>query len=145
VSESLAHVEYGKIFLKSFRNELIRTRDEALAESAPILRREVESSIRTRWFDTGATLESLEDEVIDEGERKTYRLSPTTFYAIFGEYGTGRRGERTGEPAPIGYRYGPSEGMDARRFSRIAVGVARSQVEDVWRLKVKELAASLTG
>lgn len=144
MSESLARIELGKIFLKSFRREVEQMRDEALAESSPILRREVESSMRQRWYRTGASVESLQDEVISEGNKKTYRLSPTTFYSIFGEYGTGRRGAATGEPAPIGYRYGPREGMEARRFSRIAVGVARPQIEDVWRLKVRELAANLT-
>lgn len=142
--DQLARVEFGKIFLKSFRREVELTRDEALSESAPILRREVEASMRARWYRTGASVESLEDEVIDEGDRKTYRLSPTTRYSIFGEYGTGRRGAATGEPAPVGYRYGPSAGMEARRFARIAVGAARPQIEDVWRLKVRELATSLT-
>ncbi len=144
MSEQLARIEFSKIFLKSYRDELYRMRDEALAESAPTLRREVEASMRQRWYDTGASVESLQDEVVDEGDKKTYRLSPTTFYSIFGEYGTGQRGKETGEPAPIGYNYGPSSGMAARRFSRIAVGIARPQVEDVWRLKVRELAASLT-
>lgn len=144
MSESLAKIEYGRIFLKSFRSEVERTRDEGLGESAPILRRELESSIRERWFDTGASLASVQDETIIEGDTKTYRVGPTMFYDIFGEYGTGRRGAATGRPAPTGYRYGPKPGMAARRFGRIAVGVARPQVEDVWRLKVRQLAASLT-
>ena len=144
MAEQLARIEYSKIFLKSFRREVEQMRDEALAESAPILRREVEASIRERWYRLGRTLESLEDEVISEGNTKTYRLSPTTFYSIFGEYGTGQRGKETGEPVPVGYTYGPSQGMDARRFSRIAVGIARPQIEDIWRLKVRELAASLS-
>lgn len=140
--QSVATVEYGQIFLKSFRDELTRTRDEALTASALIMRREEEASIRARWYDTGATLESLEEEIIDEGDKKTYRVSPTTFYAIFGEYGTGQRGAATGEPVPVGYRYGPSAGMEARRFSRIAVSIARPQVEDIWQQKVKEFASS---
>lgn len=144
MSEPLAQIEYGKIFLKSFRHEVEQARDEGLTEGAQILRREEEASIRARWYDTGATLESLEEEVIEEGDTKTYRLSPTTFYAIFGEYGTGQRGAATGEPAPIGYRYGPSAGMEARRYSRIAVGIARPQVEDLFRVKVQELAVRLT-
>lgn len=144
MSANLAKIEFSKIFLRSFRDELYRMRDEALSESAPILRREVEASMRQRWYDTGASVESLQDEIVDEGNKKTYRLSPMTFYSIFGEYGTGQRGKETGEPAPVSYRYGPSKGMEARRFSRIAVGIARPQVEDVWRLKVRELAASLS-
>lgn len=144
MSEQLARVEFGKIFLRSFRREVERAQDEALTEGAKILRRELESSIRQRWYDTGATLGSLDEAIIDTGDTKTYRLSPTTFYAIFGEYGTGRRGAATGRPALVGYRYGPRQGMTARRYSRIAVGIARPQVGDVFRLKVRELAASLT-
>ncbi len=144
MSEQLATVEYGKIFLKSLRTLLEATRDEALSESATIIRREEEASMRQRWYRTGASVESLQDEVISEGDKKAYRLSPTTFYSIFGEYGTGQRGRETGEPAPVGYTYGPSRGMAARRFSRIAIANARPQIEDVWRLKVRELAAGLT-
>lgn len=144
MSTPLAHVQFGRIFLKSFQREVEQTRDEALKESAPIIRRELESSIRQRWYRTGASLASVEDEVIEQGDTKTYRVGPRMFYDIFGEYGTGRRGAVTGQPAPTGYRYGPSAGMAARRFARIAVGVARPQVEDVWRLKVRELAGRLT-
>lgn len=140
----LATVEYGAIFRKSFRRELEQMRDEALNQSAQILRREVESSIRQRWYDTGATVESLEEEVIEQGNTKIYRLSPTTFYAPFGEYGTGQRGRETGQPAPTGWTYGNQPGMTARRFSRIAVDVARPQIDDIWRLKVREFAAELS-
>lgn len=140
----LVQVEFGKIFLKPFRREVEQMRDEALTEGAKILRREEESSIRQRWYLLGRTLESLEEEIIDEGDRKTYRLIPTAAHAIFGEYGTGQRGAATGQPAPIGWRYGSRPGMAARRYSRIAVGIARPQVEDVFRLKIRELAASLT-
>lgn len=143
MSEQLARIEFGKIFLKSLRREVEQARDEALTDSSKILRREVESSIRQRWYKLGRTLESLDDDVIDDGDRKTYRLIPTAAHAIFGEYGTGRRGAATGQPAPKGWKYGDKPGMEARRFSRIAVGVARPQVEDVFRLKVRELAASL--
>lgn len=144
MSDQLARVEFGKIFLKSLRREVEQARDEALNESAPILRRELESSIRERWYRTGASLASVNDEMITDGDVKTYRVGPTMFYDPFGEYGTGRRGAATGQTAPRGWRYGDKPGMEARRFSRIAVGVARPQVEDVFRLKVRELAASLT-
>lgn len=140
----LVQVEFGKIFLKSFRREVEQMRDEALTEGAKILRREEESSIRQRWYRTGATLASLDERLVDEGDRKTYQLFPATFYSPFGEWGTGRRGAATGETAPRGWRYGDKPGMEARRYSRIAVGVARPQVEDAFRLKVRELAASLT-
>lgn len=145
MSEQLATIEYGKIFLKSFRREIEQMRDEALNESAQILRREEEASIRARWYLLGRTLESLEEEIIDEGDKKTYRLSPSAPHGIFGEYGTGQRGKETGQPAPTGWTYGSQPGMEARRYSRIAVGVARPQIEDVWRLKVREFAAGLSG
>lgn len=151
MSTPLAQIEYGKIFLKSFRREMEQMRDEALRESAPILRREEEAAIRAYWFDSGATLESLEEEFIEQGDTKIYRLQPTAAsergfpYPTAGEYGTGQRGRETGQPAPAGWKYGDKPGMEARRFSRIAVGAARPQIEDVWRLKVRELAASLNG
>lgn len=145
MADQLARIEFGKIFLKSLRREVEQARDEALTDSSKILRREVESSIRERWYKLGRTLESLEDDVISDGDRKTYQLIPTAAHAIFGEYGTGRRGAASGETAPRGWKYGDKPGMAARRFSRIAVGVARPQVEDVFRLKVREMAASLTG
>jgi hypothetical protein len=141
---NLATVQFGRIFRTNLRREMEHTRDEALVEGGKIVRREVETSIRERWYDTEATLGSLEEQVVTEGESKTYRLTPTTFYAIFGEYGTGQRGSVTGKPAPRGWKYGDKPGMSARRFSRIAVGVARPQVEDVFQLKVRELAARLT-
>ena len=150
MSESLARIEFGRIFLKSYRRELETMRDEALNESAQILRREEEASIRRYWYDSGATLESLEETIIEQGDTKTYRLSPTAVseqgfpYPTAGEYGTGQRGAATGQPAPTGWTYGNRPGMEARRFSRIAVGLARSQVEDIWRLKVREFAAGLS-
>lgn len=144
MAEQLARVEYGKIFLKSLRREVELMRDDALLDGAKIVRREEEASIRQRWYKLGRTLSSLEEEIIEEGERKIYRLTPTADHAVFGEYGTGQRGKATGQPAPRGWKYGDKPGMEARRYSRIAVGIARPQVEDVFRLKVRELAASLT-
>jgi hypothetical protein len=145
MSEQLAKVQLGKIFLKSFRREVEQARDEALAEGAKILRREEEASIRQRWYLLGRTLGSLQEEVISEGDRKIYRLTPTAPHAIFGEYGTGQRGKASYDPPqPSGWKYGDQPGMRARIYSRIAVGIARPQVEDVFRLKVQELANRLT-
>ena len=115
-------------FLTHFSEQIEDLRDRILAETAPILRREEEASIRSRWYRTGATLRSLKEETVTEGPKKIYRLSPTTFYAIFGEFGTGRRGAQTGPRAPRGYRYGSRPGMTARRYSRIAVQQARPKV-----------------
>lgn len=141
----LVNVQLGKIFLKSFRREVEQARDEAFNDSAQIVRREEEASIRERWYLLGRTLGSLEPEVIEEGDKKIYRLIPTASHAVFGEYGTGQRGKVSYDPPhPQGWKYGDQPGMEARQYSRIAVGLARPQVEDVWRLKVRELAASLT-
>lgn len=144
MSTPLATVQYGRIFLKSFRREVEQTRDEALTEGAKILRREEEASIRQRWYLLGRTLGSLTEEIVVEGDTKTYRLIPTADHAAFGEYGTGQRGAATGQPAPRGWKYGDKPGMAARRYSRIAVGIARPQVEDVFRLRVREMAQRLT-
>ena len=144
MSEQFVTVQYGKIFLKSFRGEVEQIRDEGLVEGARILRREEEASIRQRWFLLGRTLGSLTEEVVVEGDKKIYRLIPTAMHAIFGEYGTGLRGAATGGPPPRGYRYGNKPGIAARRYSRIAIVVARPQVEDVFKLKARELAKRLT-
>ena len=129
----LVTLQLGSAF-RNFQKRIEQLRDSIVAEGGGILRREEESSIRLRWFDTGKTVNSLQEEVITEGDKKTYRLFPTAVsksgapYPLFGEYGTGRRGAATGRPAPRGYRYGDSQGMAARRYSRIAVSIARPQV-----------------
>ena len=118
----------------NFERDVRRLRDDILAEGSRILRRETQRSIRERWYRTGATLNSLGEQVVEDGDRKTYQLSPTATspkgapYPLFGEYGTGRRGAATGRPAPTGYRYGDRAGMAARRFGQLAVAVATPQV-----------------
>lgn len=134
MAEVLARVQLSPIF-RNFKSRIEDLRDEVTVEGGKILRREVESSIRLRWYDSGKTLGSLQEDVITKGESQRYILTPTARsetgapYPLFGEYGTGRRGAATGRPAPRGYRYGDRVGMKARRFSRIAVGIAKPQVE----------------
>lgn len=129
----LVRLQLSPIF-SNFKRRIEELQDDILVEGGQILRRETESSIRLRWFDSGKTLSSLQGEIVIEGETKTYRLFPTATsksgapYPLFGEYGTGRRGAATGRPAPRGYRYGDRVGMVARRYSRIAVAIARPQV-----------------
>lgn len=118
--------------------------EEILAETAPILRREEEASIRERWYRQGRTLRSLKEETVTEGPRKSYRLWPSIFYAIFGEYGTGRRGSQSGRPAPRGWRYGPKPGMTARRYSRIAVEKARPKIIRAAQETAREYARNVT-
>lgn len=109
-------------------------RDDILADGSGILKRELQTSIRQRWYRTGAALTSLQEVTTLEGNRKVYAVGPTATnkgapYPLFGEYGTGRRGAATGRPTPVGYRYGKSAGMDARRYARIAVALARPQIQ----------------
>ena len=131
--DQLITVELGPIF-HNFQARVEALRDNLLSEGSKILRQEEEASIRLRWFDKGVTLRSLQEEVVSEGSTKTYRLFPTATskrgapYPLFGEYGTGREGARTGGPAPAGYVYGDKPGMRARRYSRIAVTQARPKV-----------------
>lgn len=134
MAEVLARVHLSPIF-RNFRGRMEDLRDSITVAGGKILRREVESSIRLRWYESGKTLRSLEEDVVTDGNRQTYILTPTATsekgapYPLFGEYGTGRRGAATGRPAPRGYKYGTErQGMKARRFSRIAVGIAQPQV-----------------
>lgn len=139
----LVQLQLGKIF-SDFRQRVERLQDSILKGAQPIVRRNWALSVRERWFRTGATLQSAVDEFGAEGDRKFYRLRPTAFYAIFGEYGTGRRGSQTGRPAPAGYRYGPKIGMRARRFARHALAVAKPQIEQSAIRKVRQFAQNAT-
>lgn len=145
----LVTLHLGKEF-RNFRGQVEDLRDGILVEGGQIVRREEESSIRSLWHDSGATLRSLQEEVVREGDAITYRLFPTATsdkgapYPLFGEYGTGRRGAITGRPAPRGYHYGQRQGMKARRFSRIAVAAAKPQVERAAIQRVKQFAANYT-
>lgn len=145
MADQLATVQLGSIF-RHLRGRLEDLRDDVLTEGGKILRAEEEASIRLRWFDSGKTLSSLQEEVVREGERITYRLTPTATsrkgapYPLFGEYGTGRRGAATGRPAPRGYRYGDRVGMEARRYSRIAVMNAKPLIDS----RAKQLVANFT-
>lgn len=131
-------------FLSNFRSRIEDLRDDILENTAPILRREQEASIREKFYRTGTGLRSLQDEIVTEGQKKVYRLFPTAFYMIFGEYGTGRRGSVSGRPTPRGWRYGQKPGMTARRYSRIAVDKARPQIDRVANERAKAFARNVT-
>ncbi len=133
----------------NFRSRVESLRDSLIADGQVIMRREWQLSVRLRFFASGATLASAREEVVAEGNRKTWRLFPTATnegapYPMFGEYGTGRRGALTGQPAPSGYRYGQRAGMRARRYSRIAVAVASPQVRDMAIFKARQFAQRAT-
>lgn len=129
----LVTVEFGSIF-HNFESRVRALQSEIVVAGGKILREEEEQSIRLRWYDKGVTLRSLQDEVVEEGDTKIYRLFPTAVskrgfpYPTAGEYGIGREGARTGQPAPAGWVYGNSRGMRARRYSRIAVAQAKPRV-----------------
>lgn len=133
MANELVTVQLGPIF-RNFESRVLSLRDRITSEGAKILRQEEESSIRLRWYDSGKTLRSLQEEFATEGTTRIYRLFPTATskrgapYPLFGEYGTGRAGAASGQPAPIGYSYGDKAGMRARRYSRIAVSQARPRV-----------------
>jgi hypothetical protein len=143
MADELVTLQLSPIF-HDLRDRLEGLRDAILRDAQPIIRREWALSVRQRFYRTGAGLQSAVDEFVTEGERKMYRLFPTAFYMIFGEYGTGRRGAATGRPTPAGYRYGPKPGMAARRFARIAVGIARPQIEKAAKERVHQFAQNAT-
>jgi hypothetical protein len=145
LSTPLVTVRYAKVF-DNYERELRKAQAEATKDSGAILRRHVEQSMRLRWYRTGASVEALsKGEVIEEGNRVTFRLVGGKFYDIFGEYGTGVRGAATGQPAPKGYTYGGHEkgSMTARRFSRLAIDAARSEIQDLHLLKMREFARGM--
>lgn len=129
---------------RTFGGDMERLRDEIIEVAAPTLRREEEASIREKFYRTGTGLRSLKEEVVTEGNKKTYRLFPTAFYMIFGEYGTGRRGAVSGRPTPRGWRYGSKPGMTARRYSRDAVQKARPEVARHAQRRVEAFKKNMT-
>jgi hypothetical protein len=145
----LATLQLSPIF-HDFRSRVTGLRDQILTDASKIVRREEETSIRLRWHRSGATLMSLKEEVTEDGNRKTYKLYPTAVspkgapYPTFGEYGTGRRGAQSGKPAPRGYSYGSSAGMTARRYSRIALSIAKPQVDQMANESVRRFALNAT-
>ena len=140
----LVTVEYGSVF-SDFESRIRALQSQIVTEGGKILKQQEEESIRLRWYDSGETLRSLKEEFADEGDTKICRLFPTATkrgfpYPTAGEYGTGREGARTGQPAPSGWVYGNSRGMRARRYSRIAVAQAKPRVV----AKASELMANMT-
>lgn len=146
---NLVELQLSSIF-SNLRSRVERLRVGILFDSAAILRREEESSIRRLWYRTGATLSSLRQQFITDGDKKIYQLFPTATskagapYPLFGEYGTGRLGAQTGRPAPLGYRYGDKAGMVARRYSRLAVTAAKPQIDQLARERVRRFALNAT-
>lgn len=139
-------VQLAPIF-STFRREVEGLRDSILATGRTAIRRQWPISLttgETRWFKSGATLQSAVEDTVTEGDKKSYRFGPTASYAIFGEYGTGRRGSETGRPAPAGYRYGQKRGIRARRFGRHTIAVVRPEVNAAAIQLAQKFAARMT-
>lgn len=149
MSEPFVTVTVPWIFT-NLRQQMEALRDGVIEETAPILIREEEASIRARWYRSGKTLRSLKDETVSIRDGKAYRLFPTATsdrgapYPLFGEFGTGRRGAASGGRTPRGYRHGSTAGMTARRFARSAVETARPKVIRVAQQTVGEFARNVT-
>ena len=148
MSDDLVQLKLAPIF-SDLRKDVERFQLDVLVRGASILRREYESSIRQRWYRTGATLQSLRQVFVDKGDSRSIWIYPTATnngapYPLFGEYGTGRQGAATGRPAPSGYTYGRRHGMEARRFSRIAVATARPLVDASASERVRQFARNMT-
>lgn len=143
--DKLVTVHLGPVF-RNFREQVEKLQTGITVEGGKIVRREVEASMRQRWYRSGKAVGSLTENIVSEGNSKTYRLVPTATsksgapYPLFGEYGTGLRGRLSGRPAPKGYRYGDQPGMRARRFSRIALTIAQPQV----KAKAEQLIRNFT-
>ena len=87
---------------------------------------DVEAGAKQRVpVDTGATKSSI--QVFPEDELTAY-VGPTTSYAPFIEFGTGRRGASSNHPdLPSGYRHGPSVGGRAQPFLTPALEAEQKQ------------------
>jgi hypothetical protein len=132
----------------NFRQRVEGLRDAILNDGSKIVRREWALSVRERFYLTGkgqkSGLSAEAQSIVEDGNKKTWRMQPTEIHMTFGEYGTGQRGRATGEPAPAGYAYGNRAGMAARRFSRIAITTAAPQVRDMAILKARQFARNVT-
>ena len=139
----LVELQLSPIF-QDFKARMQGLQNAITLDSKSILRREYATNVHQRFFRTGAGLQSTIEEIVTEGNKQTYRLIPQAFYMIFGEYGTGRRGAATGQPAPRGYRYGPKPGMAARRFGRIALATAKPEIDKAALARIQQFAANQT-
>lgn len=125
-----------------FRFRVLEWRDDALEAAGQILERESQLSVRERFYRTGVALASLDNETVEQGDRKSYQQFSELFYFRFGEYGTGRRGAESGVPHPREYRYGQKPGMSARFMLGNALERAEPQV--ISQFDARELARAIS-
>lgn len=138
--------QQGRIF-RAFRSDMRDLQRDIHSRASLIVRFQEETAIqhgKSRFYRSGRGLLSLFERQLEEGNKLLYEITFLRFYMIFGEYGTGKRGAATGPPAPLGYTYGQKPGMAARRFSRIAVGRARPQVDKMAKERVRRYALNAT-
>ena len=146
MAEIDVQVQIGSIF-RTFGKQVEKLQDDVLFAGAKVLRGQYIQSVTsgsTRFFRTGAGLQSTKEEFDEQGRTSTYSLIPQAFYMIFGEYGTGRLGSQTGRPAPRGWRYGPKQGMRARRFGRNAIQLSKPEVSRQAIDLTRKFAAQMT-
>ncbi len=152
MAEELATYTLSPIF-RTLKQSVEGLRDQILLAGSVTLRRELGTSMRsgdTRWYRSGTAFRSLREEFTTDGDKKAYRLWPTAVskrgapYPLFGEYGTGLAGRASGGPAPVGYSWGSSKGIRARRYARTAVQQARPQIDRMAGEQAKRFAANMT-
>lgn len=124
-----------------FRSRILKWRDEALKAAGQSLERHSQASVRERFYRTGAALGSLDNQTIEQGNRKSYQEFSELFYFRFGEYGTGRRGAESGVPHPPDYEYGKKAGMSARFM--LGSALERSEPEIVNHFDAVGLARAI--
>lgn len=129
---------------RDLRNRLRDFQRDVHSRASLIMRFEEQLSIRQRFYRTGKGLLSLFERQVEQGDTLRYEITFLRRYMLFGEYGTGRRGAASGQPAPRGYTYGQRAGMTARRFSRIAVAAAKPKIDRMARERARQLALNVT-
>lgn len=90
----------------------------------------VADSIARRWYNTGESKNAIEAET-EEAAGGNYRVvvRSGTSYDVFGEYGTGTRGEENAPKfRPSGWKYGDIGGMKPRMAFHLG---AEEALEDV--------------
>ena len=113
-----------------FKAKILQWRKTALEAAGKIVDRESHTSVRERFYRTGAVESSIEKQFVGNPNEDvlSYEQFSELYYFRFGEYGTGRRGSESGVPHPATYRYGTVAGMSARFMLGSALEIAAPQV-----------------
>jgi hypothetical protein len=130
-------------FLAHFGERVAEFQEELVEDLRPTVMDRYRQSIARRWYDTGATHNTLLEKRERQAPRSMFRVEATTPYAKFGEWGTGQRGQATGQPAPSGYKYGSKRGIAARRYTRLAVAEMTPELRAQARARVAAFARNV--